>query len=446
MVEPFFFEQKVDHFDSTSQNTFAQLYYVVDRKFYKPGGPIFLYSLGEGAATPDYLEHFGIGRLAKATGGLFVVLEHRFYGTSQPSPFTVENLQKYHTVEQSLEDFAHFIRSANITGVNGLTRDTKWIVAGCSYAGALAAWMRTKYPDLVFASLAGSAPVQITVDFFQYQDEVRIAYDAATTTDKCGEDIVNIVSYIDNILDSGSKGDIARLYKDFGFKPNTDPNVFADTITTSLSNAAQYDHLVTPNRTQIDDYCAIFSKAKTFIAKFQAYVKLVNRALSELQERPEASPANKKQGGNDENSWTWQYCTQFGYFQIAPSNFSSSFYSKRLNRASQVEYCKEIFGPTIPIVNISLTERLKARLGGGSGNTQDRIVWTNGQFDPWSRLSVTEPVVVGKGRERRQVDSPVYAIGGAGHCSESFVGGLNFPDVPKVQNRILGDLNRWLGS
>jgi hypothetical protein len=42
----------------------------------------------------------------------------------------------------------------------------------CDRAGALAAWFRLKYPHVTYASVASSAPVEATLDFFQYLDVV----------------------------------------------------------------------------------------------------------------------------------------------------------------------------------------------------------------------------------------------------------------------------------
>ena len=56
---------------------------------------------------------------------------------------------------QALNDIAEFVQQMNeahnITG--------PWISFGCSYAGSLATWLRTKFPHLIHGSIADSAPV-----------------------------------------------------------------------------------------------------------------------------------------------------------------------------------------------------------------------------------------------------------------------------------------------
>jgi thymus-specific serine protease len=43
-----------------------------------------------------------------------------------------------------------------------------WVVIGCSYSGALSAWFRAKYPDLVVASVAPSGPVLAQANYSSY--------------------------------------------------------------------------------------------------------------------------------------------------------------------------------------------------------------------------------------------------------------------------------------
>ncbi|KAJ3102416.1 hypothetical protein HK100_004368, partial [Physocladia obscura] len=165
-----YFLQKVDHFGSQTGingTTFLQ-YYILDDTFYTAGGPIFLYLQGESALTSSIVTSNELPRqLASRYNGLLIALEHRFYGSalggrSTPTADLSNASLKLLTSQQALEDTATFIASFNKTadGVQyGITALSPWITLGGSYAGSLSAWLIQKYPDLVFAAHASSAPV-----------------------------------------------------------------------------------------------------------------------------------------------------------------------------------------------------------------------------------------------------------------------------------------------
>ena len=75
---------------------------------------------------------------------------------------TAPNL-KYLSSGQALADLAYFIED-KIVEYN-LTSNNKWIVFGGSYAGAMAAWFRLKYPHLAYGAVASSGPVLAQVNF-----------------------------------------------------------------------------------------------------------------------------------------------------------------------------------------------------------------------------------------------------------------------------------------
>ena len=70
---------------------------------------------------------------------------------------------KYLSSGQALADLAYFIQ--NKTQEYQLTPRNKWIVFGGSYAGAMAAWFRLKFPNLVYGAVASSGPVLAQVNF-----------------------------------------------------------------------------------------------------------------------------------------------------------------------------------------------------------------------------------------------------------------------------------------
>ncbi|PNY00442.1 putative serine protease EDA2-like protein, partial [Trifolium pratense] len=90
--------------------------------------------------------------LAKKFGAAVVSLEHRYYGKSKLLPyFTI-------MVDDNLVEV--------IVGV-----ENPWFFFGGSYAGALSAWFRLKFPHLTCGSLASSAVVLAIQDFVEFDQQ-----------------------------------------------------------------------------------------------------------------------------------------------------------------------------------------------------------------------------------------------------------------------------------
>ena len=146
----------VDHFPNSpryephSTETFKLRYYY-DPKYYQPGGPVILLEGGELDAEKrlPFLEKGIVDILAKATHGIGVVLEHRYYGESIPTPdFSTENL-RFLTTEQAIHDVAYFAEHVVFptSNISSGPLNAPWIIYGGSYAGALAAFARIQYPE-----------------------------------------------------------------------------------------------------------------------------------------------------------------------------------------------------------------------------------------------------------------------------------------------------------
>jgi len=98
------------------------------------------------------------------------VLEHRFYGDSQPMPNWNLTSLTYLSSEQAMSDLAYFLGSMNM---DNPARQT--IVIGGSYPGALSAWFRSRYPHLAIASWSSSGVVQPIIDFQAFDNQVYIS-------------------------------------------------------------------------------------------------------------------------------------------------------------------------------------------------------------------------------------------------------------------------------
>ncbi|KAJ2988134.1 Thymus-specific serine protease, partial [Globomyces sp. JEL0801] len=81
-----YFTQRLDHFNADDKNLWKQRYYTVE-DFYKPGGPVFFENGGEGEIRNSKagVERMLGYELAKKYNGAYIVIEHRYYGTSLPT-------------------------------------------------------------------------------------------------------------------------------------------------------------------------------------------------------------------------------------------------------------------------------------------------------------------------------------------------------------------------
>lgn len=179
-----FCQQKLDHFDLANNKTWCQRF-VVDARYYQPGGPIFLCIDGEDnpwlpslparhLMTCNNMVHLASGRF----NALLLGLEHRYYGGSAfdgVETFAVENL-KFLSSRQALADAAAFREFIAAHGLNAAPpldlRDAQWVTFGGSYSGALSAWARQLYPQHFAAAVASSAPMESQMNFQGFHDVV----------------------------------------------------------------------------------------------------------------------------------------------------------------------------------------------------------------------------------------------------------------------------------
>ncbi|CAG8652825.1 25191_t:CDS:2 [Dentiscutata erythropus] len=250
-----YYKQFIDHNDK-SCGTFSQRF-LINSTYYKPGGPIFLNTPGEGAIDLKIVEASGVSEIVASFNGLLITIEHRYYGESYPP---IKNLNtpnmKYLTVNQALADFAEFIKNPP-TDVIECPKDAKWIFVGGSYSGNLATWMRQKFPKLVFAAWASSAPLLSKINFFEYDQGVA---HALPCRDRVADAFKN---FIDPILLSGNRTEIAALKSQFGLDVLDDDQDFASAISHPISLMVQtYFPPTSPSEIDtIPTFCAAFAQA-----------------------------------------------------------------------------------------------------------------------------------------------------------------------------------------
>ena len=78
------FQNYVDHNDQT-KGTFSQRYWMMDKYWTDTNGPNFIYFCGEYVCSPPDERHFPF-QVGANMGARMFVIEHRYYGESQPMP------------------------------------------------------------------------------------------------------------------------------------------------------------------------------------------------------------------------------------------------------------------------------------------------------------------------------------------------------------------------
>lgn len=63
-----------------------------------------------------------------------------------------------------MADAANFIKQMNAQN-NYDPEETKWILFGGSYAGAMSVWFRVRYPGLTHGSISSSGPINPVVNY-----------------------------------------------------------------------------------------------------------------------------------------------------------------------------------------------------------------------------------------------------------------------------------------
>ncbi|KAF5335362.1 hypothetical protein D9611_011660 [Ephemerocybe angulata] len=413
------FQQPLDHFSKDSGHVWHQRFWV-NSKYYKPGAnsPVIVIDGGEtsGEDRLPFLDTGIAAILARSTGGIGVVLEHRYYGESIPvSNFSTDSLRWLNNA-QSAADSANFMRNVKFDGIQEdiTAPNTPWIYYGGSYAGARAAHMKILYPEIVYGAIASSAVTHATLQAWEYMTVIRDAADP-----KCSSHIVNAIESIDEILRRGYfKTQLKAL---FGLASLEHDEDFVSLLETPLGywQAKCWDPEF--GSTKFDDFCHTLSApfTRTMAASnfeelpfnhekrmvnvepgFAVDIAIVNYArwikTNVVSNCPSDSTIEDCFGSyNDEKYqdtdlsqdwrlWLFQVCTEWGYFTTPPPDQKEpSIISRLIDLGYESKICKQAFPPgkhfTIPkLPNITVVNEL-----GDFAIAADRLAFIDGEVDPW---------------------------------------------------------------
>ncbi|KAF2027714.1 peptidase S28 [Setomelanomma holmii] len=496
VITPEYVELPIDNFANSNnqptsyQGTFFNRYWVRSSA-YKPGSPVFIYDVGEANAEPNALfrlqnETSFFKQLVDQYNGIGIVWEHRFYGNSSPTPIDINTPAedfRYLTTEQSLADVDRFAKQFSRKNINyTLTPDkAPWVFVGGSYPAMRAAFMRNMYPDTIYASYASSAPVEASVDQSFYFDPVwrgmqRYGFG------NCSRDIQAAVRYMDRIMDTdqNAAADLKIQFLGLGAEKNSHAT-FADALSTIFYTWQSYgveggaqglrrfcDWIeqdtdgMTPTIAGADGLAK--TKGIRYVVDRWASFPYFNGNVNTYLET-ECSGKRNVTGDCDLDrrftdpasiSWTWQYCTQWGYFQSANLG-PNQLVSKYNSLTHQKDICHRQF-PAAPrdiFPEWPNTDRTN-RVFGGWDIRPSNTYWSNGEFDPWRTLSPAsaEPFApkgvrlfqdapeCGKSTSKKELFG--YVIANAQHCYDFRTTGVTAPGGVISRGYFTAALTKWL--
>ncbi|KAK0439522.1 peptidase S28 [Desarmillaria tabescens] len=451
----YYFDQLIDHNDP-SKGTFQQRYWHT-AEHYQEGGPIIFMNAGEVNAAPyyGYVTNSTInGVIAQKYGGAAIVLEHRFFGESNPYPnLNVDSFQ-YHTIAQSIEDNVYFARNVVLPQDNGGSvgpDKAPWIIIGGSYPGALVSWTMAAHPDVFWIGYSSSGVVQVQMyvskflfaqpptdphtisDFWQYYEPIR-----ENMPKNCSADVEAVIAHVDEVFFGSNTTAQRELQELFGFSTDLEvAQALKMGFVGMAGYAAQYWQLeVRGNVTASENGWGLDNALKAWGTHFTASSSSEKTGIPLSREIPRPRELNARDDypvDDAYRSWFWMICNEIGFSLDGPPIGQGEIVS-RLNRDCVTTY-PEAFSE-YPIPNVSRTNTL---YGGWSVNNT-RLFFANGKRDTWREATVSAVNSTAVSTETQPI-----RISNGFHASD-LVMRLAAPDptIVAVQDAFIAYVESWL--
>ncbi|OQU96945.1 hypothetical protein CLAIMM_02951 [Cladophialophora immunda] len=481
----------VDHFHNESRyephsNKTFNLRYYFDATYYKPGGPVIVLQSGEADASTrlPYLQKGIVYQLASALNGIGVVLEHRYYGKSFPTPdLSTENL-RFLSTDQAVADQAYFASHIVFPGLEHLNLTapgTPYLAYGGSYSGGIAAFLRKLYPEIYWGAISSSGVTEAIYDYWEYYEPVRQYGPPA-----CIAAQTKLINIMDNILQKNDAKTVALLKKGFGMQTLTHNDDLANIASGGVGwwQSRNWDPAV--NSPEFSYYCGNISSDTLLWPSYAAmksnatalinaggwgnesaqllnpmlnwmawtndsYVGSCDGSLDECYgTHNESAPMYSDKNITNYNalSWSYQVCKEWGYIQDG-SNVPDDrlpLISRLLTISYLTQVCRYAFNITTP-PNVNAVNKY-----GGFNISYPRLATIGGQADPWrpatALATLSEPDVL---NQTSTPSEPVILIQGAVHHWDE--NGLfpnettpNLPPAPvaNAQRQIVEAAQGWM--
>ena len=382
---------------------------------------------------------------------IMYALEHRYYGLSLPpgdplSPGYLDHL----TSDLALHDVSTFI-----TAMNGLNPTIEtWTTFGGSYPGMMSSWSRLRYPDLIGQGVSSSSPVEVVLDMQEYNEKVGdvLAMEAVGGSTECRSLVESGHATISGMLETGEGREALRAMFDVcdvegmvdPLLPGRNREMFAGDGVVYVP-AQENDPSCEGELCDVGKLCAALLEgggagegpvdSLARVAKVQNGGECVD--VSWEGRLGLLGSLAGVAGGT--RSWLYQTCNEFGFYQTCEVGSSCPF-SKGYHPLDQdLEMCATLFNVTDVELRVAKTETY-----GGWNPEGTRVLYVNGDVDPWSTLSVTvgNPEVVAD-----QATLPHFWCEGASHHFWTHkVLSTDAGEVNEARERIYEQVETWLAD
>lgn len=356
--------------------------------------------------------------LAAQYNALVIALEHRYYGASIPTPdFTTANMA-YLSSHQAVGDVARFLNEFVFPTWNvNLAAGQKVVTFGGSYPGALSAWLRLRLPHLISVAISTSSPIQAQLDFTAYNGVVNSSLSKTSIggSPACAEATRAAFTVMDTAFQAGgvAKNLMAmRLNSCTNLTGQNDTMWAASNYAGAVQGLVQYNGETGPY--DVRAFCTqMTNEANDPITNLALALpnlvggSCVDNSYADFVASAGSTVANPDEQGVGIRQWTWQTCTQFGYYQTCEDRNVCPL-SLYMTLDSNTQQCADLFGPqftaTLNANRVSATNDML----GSTGIAMDRIIFVNGNVDPWHMLSLYN--------SSNTAARPSVFIDGTAHC------------------------------
>ncbi|XP_055452940.1 thymus-specific serine protease [Psammomys obesus] len=440
-------EQPLDPFNASDRRTFLQRYWVNDQHRAGQDAPVFLHIGGEGSLGPGSVMAGHPAALAPALGALVISLEHRFYGLSMPAGGLDMAQLHYLSSRHALADVASALQA--LSRLLNVSSSSPWICFGGSYAGSLATWTRLKFPHLVFAAVASSAPLRAVVDFAAYNRVVARSLTRAAIggSQQCLAAASAAFAEVERLLRSGPASQ-AVLREELGacgsLHLTEDQAELLGALQALVGGAVQYDGQAGAplsvrqlcglllgnggNGSHSTPYLGLRRAAQIVLRSMGQKCLSFSRAETVAQLRNTAPQVS----GVGDRQWLYQTCTEFGFYVTCES--PQCPFTQLPALPFQLELCEQVFG--ISAASVAQAVAQTNSYYGGQTPGASQVLFVNGDTDPWHVLSVTQNL---------GPSEPVLLIPSASHCLD--MAPTRPSDSPSLclgRQRIFQQLQVWL--